>query len=158
VTWCEPWAPVGRQRALSFACSDSQSCWSHVIISLGVWDTKTRSRGAPGVRGQHAAEPVVTAHRAHRGDGLPAWERWAELERSVRPGRVVVAHVLVQDALEVPWPQDQQPVQAVAAHRAHPALGERVGLKRQLPLVRTVRDGSASRTPSTRCAASALSC
>ena len=44
----------------------------------------------------------------------------------MRPGAFVVAHVLVQDPLEVPRPEEQQPVQAVTPRRAHPALRERV--------------------------------
>jgi hypothetical protein len=47
----------------------------------------------------------------------------------VRPGYVVVAHVLAQHVLEVPRPQNQQPIQEVAAHRPHPALGDRVRLR-----------------------------
>ena len=39
------------------------------------------------------------------------------------PGRVVVLHVLVEHLLQVPWSQNEQPVQALAAHRPHPALG-----------------------------------
>jgi hypothetical protein len=35
--------------------------------------------------------------------------------------------VLVDRLLEVPWPQEQQPLQAPAADRAHPPLGEGVG-------------------------------
>jgi hypothetical protein len=74
----------------------------------------------------HAPEPVVTVYRIRQRDGLPPRERRAQPERAVRPGRVVVPHELVQNPLEVPWPQEQQPVQAVAAHRAHPARRERV--------------------------------
>jgi hypothetical protein len=47
---------------------------------------------------------------------------------------------------------------ALLLEGAEEPLDEPVGLKCRLPLVPTVRDGSASRTPSTRCAASALSC
>ena len=76
----------------------------------------------------------------------------------MRPIRVVGGDVLLEHALEVPLVEHERVVEALLAQRADDPLGERVGLKRQLPLVLTVRDGFASRTPSTRCAASASSC
>ena len=46
-------------------------------VERNLWGTKNRSRGAPRVLVQQAAEPVVTAYWAPGGDGLPAGERRA---------------------------------------------------------------------------------
>src|SRR6266516_3689347 len=52
-------------------------------------------------------------------------ERWALAERAVRPVRVVVRRVDLDDALELAAAEDQQPVEALAAQSADPALGVR---------------------------------
>jgi hypothetical protein len=48
----------------------------------------------------------------------------------MRPVRVVVVDVDAEDALELPAAGDQEPVEAVAADGADPALRERVRLRR----------------------------
>jgi hypothetical protein len=65
---------------------------------------------------------------------------------------------LGEHGAQVPLVEHDQVVETLPPEGAHEPLDHGVGLKRQLPWVRTVRDGSASRTSSTRCAASALSC
>jgi len=49
-------------------------------------------------------------------------ERWALAERAVRPVRVVVRRVDVDDALELAAAEDQQPVEALAAQAPDPAF------------------------------------
>jgi hypothetical protein len=44
-------------------------------------------------------------------------------QRTMRTVLAVVLDVDAQDALQVPSPYDQQPVQALGAGRAHPAFG-----------------------------------
>src|SRR6266511_1537052 len=61
------------------------------------------------------------------GDGA-AWR--GELERSVRPVLVVVVGVRAQDSFEVTAPPDEDAIEAVVADRAHPALSERVRVRR----------------------------
>jgi hypothetical protein len=48
----------------------------------------------------------------------------------VRPLVVVVTHVLVEHSLKMAWTPDQHPVQALLPDRPHPALGERVRVRR----------------------------
>jgi hypothetical protein len=62
------------------------------------------------------------------------WHRWPgsvhgrpETQCAVRATGVVVVDVL---ARQVPLPHDEQPIPALAAHRAHPALGVRVRPRR----------------------------
>jgi hypothetical protein len=43
---------------------------------------------------------------------------------------VVVGNIGPQDSLEVPAPEDQDPVQALAPRASDPALGVRLGLGR----------------------------
>jgi hypothetical protein len=56
--------------------------------------------------------------------------RWSEVERAVRPLRVVVRDVDAQDALEVAAVEDEQPVEAFAAGGSDEALGDGVCLRR----------------------------
>jgi hypothetical protein len=58
----------------------------------------------------------------------PRSSRRLKTERAVRPGVVVVVDVFVEHAFQVIAIDDQQPVQALAADRADPALGVTVGL------------------------------
>ena len=104
---------------------------------------------------QHRACPDQSDRSRTRARRRP---RRLQLQRAVRPVAVVVPDVLGQDRAQVPLVNRDDVVEAVAPEGADHPLGDGVGLKRQLPLVPTVRDGFASRTPSTRCAASALSC
>src|SRR5215216_4251442 len=51
-------------------------------------------------------------------------------EASVRPLIVVVPQVLVEHPLKMTPTPDQHPIQTLLPHRPHPALGERVGVRR----------------------------
>jgi len=62
--------------------------------------------------------------------------RWVE-ERRVRGSQiepamgtvgVVVLHVGVQDAIEMPTTQEERPVKELGSNRSHPSLSEGVGL------------------------------
>jgi hypothetical protein len=68
-----------------------------------------------------------------RADGIPVLgtvQRSGQFERSVRSMSVVVRDVGLQHPVEVPTTADQHPVQALRSHRADPALGEGVGVRR----------------------------
>jgi hypothetical protein len=58
--------------------------------------------------------------------GASPRERWALRQRSMRAVPVVMLDVAPQHALEMTTVEDQQPVQALASHAPHPALGEGV--------------------------------
>jgi hypothetical protein len=53
-----------------------------------------------------------------------------EVERAVRPGAVVVAHVDAKNVLELAAADDQDPVETFAADAADPALDVRVRVRR----------------------------
>src|SRR6266516_3484338 len=53
-----------------------------------------------------------------------------EREASVRPLIVVVPYVLVDDSLKMTPTPEQRPVQTLLPHRPHPALRDRVGVRR----------------------------
>src|SRR6266849_6014412 len=55
---------------------------------------------------------------------------WSQAKRAMRPVSVVVLDVDTQDALELASACDQEPVEAVAADGADPALRERVRIRR----------------------------
>jgi hypothetical protein len=57
------------------------------------------------------------------------WSRWLKPERPMWPMLVVMLDVDAQNLLQMAASHDQQPVQALSAHRADPALreGVRVG-------------------------------
>src|SRR2546429_6631846 len=55
---------------------------------------------------------------------------WSQPERPVRPMRVVVLDVDAQDVFELSAACDKEPVEAVPADGADPALGERVRVRR----------------------------
>src|SRR5439155_1868810 len=57
-------------------------------------------------------------------------ERWTLAKRTVRPMLVVVDRVDGEDALEMTPADDQDPVEALAAYGADPALGVRPRLRR----------------------------
>jgi hypothetical protein len=72
-----------------------------------------------------AAEAVMALDRA--GGGCRPWLvrlQWLELERAMRPLRVVVLDEDAQDALEVAAVEDQQPVEAFGADGSDEALGD----------------------------------
>jgi len=52
--------------------------------------------------------------------------RRLEREATVRSFCVVVAQILPQDPMQMALPEDQEMVQALAAHRSHEALGKGV--------------------------------
>jgi len=60
------------------------------------------------------------------------------LQRPVRTMSVVMIGVLAEDQPQVPFADDQHPVQALAAGAAHPALRDRVGARRQQHTVRVI--------------------
>jgi hypothetical protein len=64
-----------------------------------------------------------------------------KVDAAVGPGGVVVRDVVGQDTFEVAAVADQHPVEAFGAHGANPALGVRVGPRRQLHPVRTIDAG-----------------
>jgi len=53
-----------------------------------------------------------------------------------------VIGVLAEDQSRVPFASDQDPVQALAAGTAHPALCDRIAPHRQLHPVRTIGTGA----------------
>jgi hypothetical protein len=84
-----------------------------------------------------APEAVPPPHAVGDRDNGRCWcnsdlatARRAELQASVRSLVVVVAHVLIEDPLKMAGPPDQHPVQALLPDRPHPALGERIGVRR----------------------------
>src|SRR4030095_10322082 len=82
-----------------------------------------RSGGLPFVLVDQTAEPIMAHDRAARPPQLAAGRRSRQPERLVRTRRVVVVDVLTKHLLEVPAPNDEQPVQALAPDRADPAFG-----------------------------------
>jgi hypothetical protein len=82
------------------------------------------------VVGDEAAEAVVSLDLADGGGRR--WLRvtgWLELERVVRPLRVVVRDKDAQDALEVAAGEDQQPVEAFGADGSDETFGDGVCLR-----------------------------
>jgi hypothetical protein len=77
---------------------------------------------------EHAAEPItaLALHDTAAGAAGRCPEWWLQPEGAVRAGHVVVLGVLAHHVAEVPLPGDELPVEALAAHRPHPALRERV--------------------------------
>src|SRR5439155_919776 len=76
-----------------------------------------------------AAESVAAADLACEWSVLPfVGLGRPELESTMRSVPVVVIDVDVQDALEVPAVEDEQPVQTLGAHHPHEALRDRVRL------------------------------
>lgn len=67
----------------------------------------------------------------------------------MRAGLVIVAEVLAEDALEVTRIEDENVVQKLPSHRAHPALGEGIHVGRQLHAVPSIGKASGSSIPST---------
>ena len=55
--------------------------------------------------------------------------RWSQAERAMPPVNVVVVDVGAQDMFELSAASDQEPVEAVPADGADPALGERVRVR-----------------------------
>jgi hypothetical protein len=55
---------------------------------------------------------------------------WGEVERTVRPVLVVVRGVDTQDSVKVSASDDEDAIEAVAADRPHPTLGECVRVRR----------------------------
>ena len=93
----------------------------------------------------------------------PELRRAAVAERLVRAGGFVPADPICDGTLSLAEVGEAQEPHALPLERPEEPFDRPVGLKRQLLLVPTllvpmVRDGSASRTPSTRYAASGLSC
>ena len=74
------------------------------------------------------AVPAHDLTRSHRGKG---WERWwvrRQLQEAlVRASLMIVAEELPKNALQVPGTEDEDVVQKLPPHRAHPALSEGIG-------------------------------
>src|SRR6266700_1226378 len=68
-------------------------------------------------------------------------DRWRLTECAVRPVLVVVRHVARQHCFDMPPAQDQHPVEQLTTYRADPALGDRVGPRRQLRLIPLLGSG-----------------
>ena len=86
-----------------------------------------------------SAEEIPTARAMGNVEGRRvAAVGWEEVERTVWPVLVVMAAVDAEDVLEVTPAEDQDPVEALGAERAHPAFG--VGVGRSAP-------GSACESP-----------
>ena len=62
-----------------------------------------------------------------------------EIDAAMGPGGVVVIDELDEDALEVAFVPDEEPVQTLGPHSANESFGERVRQSRQLHLMETVR-------------------
>jgi uncharacterized protein (DUF1786 family) len=81
-----------------------------------------------------AAEEIVATDVGRRGNvaivGRAAAVWGSELECSMGPVLVVVVGVDVQNSFEVAASEDEDAIEAVAADGAHPALGERVRVRR----------------------------
>src|SRR5206468_9450244 len=88
------------------------------------------------VLGDEAAEQVEPVHAGQwrgwiassRSDGDRVWR--LEVERTVRPPAVVVAHIDAEHVLELTAAENQEPVEALAADAADPALDVRVRVRR----------------------------
>src|SRR5918994_7191517 len=82
---------------------------------------------------KQAAKAIASADAQ---DGLASRDRgWlrdgrALLKGAVRPVLVVVAGVGAQHPLEMPWPEDEHPIEALATHAAHPPLRVRLRPRR----------------------------
>jgi hypothetical protein len=81
-----------------------------------------------------SSEPVAAFHGGRGGadDAELATRccRRRQMERAVRPVRVVVVGEHLEDALEVAKVHDEEPVEAFGADGAYEALGDRVCLRR----------------------------
>jgi hypothetical protein len=76
------------------------------------------------------AKPVAAADLTHRRSRVVPGLGRLEFECTVRPLGVVVVDVNAEHVFEVASVEDQQPVEALGAHRADEALGDRVRLRR----------------------------
>jgi len=74
----------------------------------------------------HATEHVTADDLARGPWRLRAGDRQRKRETTVRPGLVVVLHVLAEHLLGMSSGKDDHVVQAFPAHGPHPPLGERV--------------------------------
>jgi hypothetical protein len=86
----------------------------------------TRAPNRPGDPGANAHGGRGPA-RHHSDIDTP---RWSKRKASVWPLVVVVPHVLVEHSLKMTPTPDQHPVQTLLSYRPHPALRERVGIRR----------------------------
>jgi len=75
-----------------------------------------------------AAEGSRGASVALVGRVAAVW--WSELEGAVWPMLVVVVRVHAQDSFEVSASEDEDAIEAVVADGSHPALSERVRVRR----------------------------
>src|SRR6266699_3469830 len=98
------------------------------------WGASIRSSRCSGlVFVDQPAEPVpatdaLSCRRRWRTHSARAWR--SKVAAAMRPGVVVVLDVLGDNADEVPFAADQEPVQALGAGAGHPSLGVRVRVRR----------------------------
>ena len=72
--------------------------------------------------------PFDVGHAVGRFDGSETFG-YLKCQPPMRASPVVVLHIDPKDAIEMPRPEDQQPVQALCAKRRYPALGEGVRVR-----------------------------
>ena len=75
-------------------------------------------------------EPFLSVNGACGGRHGGKPRGWLLVQGPVRPMPVVMIYVLVQDVAQVPFVDDQQPIQALPPGRAHPPFRERVRTRR----------------------------
>jgi broad specificity phosphatase PhoE len=100
-----------------------------VAVTLKGAKTSVRSCRGAVVLVDEPAEPVSSPHLLPRSRSRVELSlRRIELQPAVRTLPVVVVDEFLEHAFEVPSTKDERPVEALVPCRAHPALGERVGL------------------------------
>lgn len=84
-----------------------------------------------------APEPIPTPNAVGDRDNARCWwgsavetARRTKLKASMRSLIVVVPHILAEDPLRMVSAPDQHPIQTLPPNRLHPALGDRVGIRR----------------------------
>ena len=102
------------------------------LESLRVTPSGTKTRSCrPHVLVDEPAEeisPFDVGHAVGLFDGSETF-RYLKLQSAMRASPVVMLHIDPKDAIEMPRPEDQQPVQALCAKRPYPALGEGVRVR-----------------------------
>ena len=109
------------------------------VSSSVLWVPKTwvRLRDLP-ILVDQPAENFMSVNGACGGRHGGKPRGWLLVQGPVRPMPVVMIYVLVQDVAQVPFVDDQQPIQALPPGRAHPPFRERVGSRSQLHRMRTI--------------------
>ncbi len=104
---------------------EDESSWASAeeILPIDAAGVRGRGRlgGEPGILVDEAAEPVPT-HDAPSSQERSRYGR-AQPQAAMGTLHVVVGDVRPQDLFQVARAEDQEPVQTLPAHGAHPALG-----------------------------------